>query len=600
MGEIDLSLNEKLSVLQILQKNSNKYITANEIANLLGISERTVYRYIKAVNQDLKAQEVEIVSTPGLGYQLVGNSFHLTENVSPLNIKSTFSNNVIHYLLEKLLFNERVSIQEVLSKFYISESVLHRVLQSINSLEQNSGARIGIDSANIVLKGNLLERTIFFVGQLLSMKLNHEEGLKDIFQSKKKFIKNNETSLNNEKILEESYTVFDRKIIEWSAFIIVCQQYGRQVENIQLHLENFEDIAEVVRILNILNSKQTKNVLAQVVETSLTYLLFSNVNEKKEEAYFQRLNKHLISLVKQKQFSINIKNNLLDTIKKDYALEYQVSGLLAYQMELAFDIQLNKNDVGFIALYLATLSKKKDLNGESIKGVIISNSLSTGFLFRERVRTIEADIEIVEVLTEWEMEERELDEYEVVINLTQNEILKNKECIRILDPLSENALDIIAEKLRNVRQSSIEGVRLLPKAVHQLVSTSREDVLAELLGQLSVPKEEQGRILQQILEREKITSTAIGNAVAIPHTILDLLEETKIIVGIKDEGILWEGDIVRLVFLIVFAKNEPSQNILFRKIYIFTRDKERVNKLIKEQKIEVLTEYLEGESHGTH
>lgn len=600
MGEIDLSLNEKLSVLQILQKNSNKYITANEIANLLGISERTVYRYIKVVNQDLKAQEVEIVSTPGLGYQLVGNSFHLTENVSPLNIKSTFSNNVIHYLLEKLLFNERVSIQEVLSKFYISESVLHRVLQSINSLEQNSGARIGIDSANIVLKGNLLERTIFFVGQLLSMKLNHEEGLKDIFQSKKKFIKNNETSLNNEKILEESYTVFDRKIIEWSAFIIVCQQYGRQVENIQLHLENFEDIAEVVRILNILNSKQTKNVLAQVVETSLTYLLFSNVNEKKEEAYFQRLNKHLISLVKQKQFSINIKNNLLDTIKKDYALEYQVSGLLAYQMELAFDIQLNKNDVGFIALYLATLSKKKDLNGESIKGVIISNSLSTGFLFRERVRTIEADIEIVEVLTEWEMEERELDEYEVVINLTQNEILKNKECIRILDPLSENALDIIAEKLRNVRQSSIEGVRLLPKAIHPLASVSREDVLAELLGQLSVPKEEQGRILQQILEREKITSTAIGNAVAIPHTILDLLEETKIIVGIKEDGILWEGDIVRLVFLIVFAKNEPSQNILFRKIYIFTRDKERVNKLIKEQKIEVLTEYLEGESHGTH
>ena len=66
MGEIDLSLNEKLSVLQILQKNSNKYITANEIANLLGISERTVYRYIKAVNQDLKDKEVEIVSTPGL------------------------------------------------------------------------------------------------------------------------------------------------------------------------------------------------------------------------------------------------------------------------------------------------------------------------------------------------------------------------------------------------------------------------------------------------------------------------------------------------------------------------------------------------------
>ena len=29
MGEIDLSLNEKLSVLQILQKNSNKYVTAN-------------------------------------------------------------------------------------------------------------------------------------------------------------------------------------------------------------------------------------------------------------------------------------------------------------------------------------------------------------------------------------------------------------------------------------------------------------------------------------------------------------------------------------------------------------------------------------------
>ena len=91
--------------------------------------------------------------------------------------------------------------------------MLHRVLQSINSLEQNSGARVGIDSANIVLKGNLLERTIFFVGQLLSMKLNHEEGLKDIFQLKKTFIKNNETNIDCEKILEEGYTVFVRKII---------------------------------------------------------------------------------------------------------------------------------------------------------------------------------------------------------------------------------------------------------------------------------------------------------------------------------------------------------------------------------------------------
>ena len=134
-------------------------------------------------------------------------------------------------------------------------------LQSINSLEQNSGARVGIDSANIVLKGNLLERTIFFVGQLLSMKLNHEEGLKDIFQLKKKFIKNNDVSIDCEKILEEGYTVFDRKIIEWSAFVIVCQQYGRKVESIQLHLENFEDITEIVRMLNVLNSTQTKNCL---------------------------------------------------------------------------------------------------------------------------------------------------------------------------------------------------------------------------------------------------------------------------------------------------------------------------------------------------
>ena len=197
------------------------------------------------------------------------------------------------------------------------------------------------------------------MGQLLSMKLNHEEGLKDIFQLKKTFIKNNETNIDCEKILEEGYTVFDRKIIEWSAFVIVCQQYGRKVESIQLHLENFEDITEIVRMLNVLNSTQTKNVLAQVVQISLTYLLFTHANEKKdEEAYFQRLNKHLISLVKQKQFSINIKNNLLDTIKKDYALEFQVSGLLAYQIELAFDIQLNKNDVGFIALYLATLNKR--------------------------------------------------------------------------------------------------------------------------------------------------------------------------------------------------------------------------------------------------
>ena len=54
--------NFKLDILQILQKERNRFISASELASLLKLSERTIYRHIKLLNKDLEEKGIKITS----------------------------------------------------------------------------------------------------------------------------------------------------------------------------------------------------------------------------------------------------------------------------------------------------------------------------------------------------------------------------------------------------------------------------------------------------------------------------------------------------------------------------------------------------------
>ena len=590
--------NFKLDILQILQKERNRFISASELASLLKLSERTIYRHIKLLNKDLEEKGIKITSTPGLGYQLIGISKDSERLLlSPASNDINLEGDVQNFIVENLLNNCMVSLESILSTFFISESTLYRIIYSINLTMESSKAKIGIKKANIVLKGSNLAKLKFLIGILLSSELNHSTiQYKNIIED---FYRNR----NNIKVflLEDYFSKkllrdFDRKILEWALFIKMRQTKKRtlreliQDNDISILLNEFEEI----------NGLKTKEKLFNIVDSSLAIFLSDSFRrENSYSIYVNNLVNHLQTLIKQKSNALYVENKLLSRITEEYPLEYQVSGLMAYQIELAFNLPLNKHDVGFVTLYLATINRNNEFVDRSISTVIISDSLSTGFLCREKVQNYLPMLEVIEVLPEWEVENHDFKKYDLIINLTSSNISEEIPLITISNPFDHELIKQIETKVRELNVIPLNQLELISQDVVILSGKNKEEIIATLLDVEIKNTAEKQIIKRQIIEREKITSTEIGNKVAIPHTIVNKLNETKIIIGIHEEGIIWGKEKVKVIILILFSDKTVAQEQLIRKIYNFTRNTDKLDEFIQNKELRILQEYVKGEHYGS-
>jgi PTS system nitrogen regulatory IIA component len=102
--------------------------------------------------------------------------------------------------------------------------------------------------------------------------------------------------------------------------------------------------------------------------------------------------------------------------------------------------------------------------------------------------------------------------------------------------------------------------------IADLRATDRDTALAEMVaaavrvnGRLDA-----AGLLERLLERERLGSTAIGEGFAIPHGKLDGLEEPVVVLAVSRRGVDFaapDGKPCRVLFLAVSSSDAPSQNL---------------------------------------
>lgn len=101
-----------------------------------------------------------------------------------------------------------------------------------------------------------------------------------------------------------------------------------------------------------------------------------------------------------------------------------------------------------------------------------------------------------------------------------------------------------------------------------------------------------------IVEREKIVSTGIGMAVAVPHAKLPGYETFFIALGIHQKGIPWDaidGVPVRLVFMIGGPDDKQTEYLkLLSNLTFAIKDEERRKKMLQASSTEEIISLFEG------
>jgi PTS system nitrogen regulatory IIA component len=155
--------------------------------------------------------------------------------------------------------------------------------------------------------------------------------------------------------------------------------------------------------------------------------------------------------------------------------------------------------------------------------------------------------------------------------------------------------------MREAERLSMRIIDILSKdsIVENLTSRSKKEVIQELVKALPKGRYDSDKLVQILLEREKLGSTGIGDGVAIPHGKLGDIDKLMASFGRSKKGVDFDaldGSPTHLFFLLVAPENSAGIHLKalakisrlfkdgqFRNALMSAKDKEEIYDIIKEE-----------------
>jgi PTS system nitrogen regulatory IIA component len=140
--------------------------------------------------------------------------------------------------------------------------------------------------------------------------------------------------------------------------------------------------------------------------------------------------------------------------------------------------------------------------------------------------------------------------------------------------------DIVNEDLMELRQFFTEDAIKL-----ELESTTKDDVLKELISLLGLDEKSEGMLYKMLKRRENLGSTGIGRGIAIPHCRSLVVSKLRVAFGRKASGVDFKAiddKPVNFFFLIVAPPLEVSNQYLpvLGKIAQFSKESDVPQRLL--------------------
>lgn len=138
-----------------------------------------------------------------------------------------------------------------------------------------------------------------------------------------------------------------------------------------------------------------------------------------------------------------------------------------------------------------------------------------------------------------------------------------------------------------------------------LKGETKEEIIAELVDSLANNDAitDRDKVLQAVLEREKIMSTGIGDGIAIPHGKSDSVERLIAALGTQRRGVYFEtldGEPAYVFFLLVSPANVSGPHIkALARISRLLKNDEFKKKLIAAESSTAIIDIIETEESNT-
>lgn len=601
-------------IVCLLQQHTEG-LTGEELSNLLDVSSRTIRSDMRSMGDELQEKGAVIHADTRSGYHLeildvdIFRELLRQMHMPQMNSSADRAEYIIRRFFEAALQDVSLSQQELADELFVSLSTLKSDMKEANRKLADYGLKISAYKIEgMRLTGDESKLRNFISEYLFRMQEVQKIPKQDFYA---KLFPNADFSVLLDIIMKISES-FELHLTDTAIYNLVIHtaiaieraQHGntmvytlrqsKSVENareFEVATSIFEEVFRKTQIdvatseiyylaQHIMASKKYMDVdetamnhmHALVMDIITAIQAHVNINFTKDKTLIDWLSMHLKTAVPRMRFQMNIRNDVLDVIKSEYPLAFQIAVIASNIIEKEEDITVNENEIGYIAIHFGAALNRIDIKNDTcIRRVLLvcASGMGTAILMRSRLEEYFKDhIVIVGTIPGYKLTQKNIDDVDIILTTVPISHLQSDKIIAVHHLLDNQELTALEQRFFTQRhgvETEIASFFCKDSFYSSVGRTSRQDVLTFLTEKLKSKGLMSAREAQSVFEREAASPTEIGNLVAIPHAIYSDPPTSRISVMILDKPIVWEEEKVQIIFLISIAK---AQFALWQPIFL--------------------------------
>lgn len=438
-----MSLKEdRIQKILLYLVDKRNYVTADELANFLDVSSKTVYRIIREINLAYKKQPL-IQSRKGEGYK-INYDLYIAQNPTKNKVDYLSPKDRRNYVVRELLSSspKEISIYELYEQFYVSESSVSKDVETIENELNGYNLKLERKNRSLAITGE--EADVRKAIAVSFQKLNFEElsNLKDLegynFNKYDVLFVLNQIRFMEKELGSEIPTPYDTNIFSHMYILIsrarkmrfskkeVAEELSIDEKN---QLDQDKDIYKVAKsVIEAIETYMNMDFPNNEIYYLYQYMVSSRMNhsvsittkfstrvvtltnfyleemEKRlnistsSETIFTDLGNHIQPMLNRLEHKIHVHNSLKEEIKQSYPDIFthvkKVSELVSENFDIA---EIDDHEIGFITLYFARI---RETNQIPIKTIIMcTTGIGTSELLKVKIEKAFSDLEILSVIS---------------------------------------------------------------------------------------------------------------------------------------------------------------------------------------------------------
>ncbi|MCP8676646.1 BglG family transcription antiterminator [Clostridioides difficile] len=606
-------------------KTQHDWIDSSTLANYLNVSTRSIRKYVNEINSN-----GEFILSSKKGYKVNLNNNCQTKVDSSENISP---DNRLNLILKELMVNSNgINIFDLSEELFVSPATIEGDIVKANKFIGSYNLKIKQSKFLLKLIGNesakrkLMSSIIFketgsdFLSLFDVQKIYQEYNLTKLKENiiyilKKYNLFINEYAINN--ILLHLMITIDR---------IKKNNYIESVEVVN-YIDNNNDISISRDISNFLESEYN----ITLTSAELYYLVFQltnkttvlNYHEMDTKSLPNYIDEHFVKLTKKiiknvydlylidlsdeefvVKFTLHVKNlisraknnqvlrnQIPQKLKDSYPLIYDISVYICNQIQTLENVDIDEDEISYISLHVGSFfDRQKLLEDKVLCALITPNYYDLQFkIVRDLEKRFNESIEIIQIFSDT----HNLD-FDNKVDMVITTLPINNRCpipfVYVNPYLNRKDYDNIQSKFTQIKdrkniltvQNHLEMYFSESLFMKNIYLDSAKDYIKFMGNILYENKYVKPNYIDDVLIREKMSSTAFNNNVAIPHSMkMDALK-TGVCLIVNDKPVKWGEEKVQIIAMIPINEKEKEKfNYIFESFIEILSEWNNVKELTK-------------------